>query len=72
MTNEDIKALKRAVRKAKRIASERAGQLQDLAEGRMTAAYGDVPEIARAAYDACRNWALAEARLKAAAAGGRF
>jgi hypothetical protein len=72
MTDEEFKALERAAKKAKRIASERAGELHDLVEDRLPAAYEDLPEIARAAYDACRDWALAEARLKAAAAGAQL
>lgn len=71
MTDDDIKALERAVKKAKRIASEKASELHDLVEDRLPAAYEDIPEIAQATYDACREWALAEARLKAAEAGAQ-
>jgi hypothetical protein len=69
MTTDDIAALDKAVRKAKRIASERASELHDLVEERLPAAYEEIPGIAQAAYDACRAWAEAEARLKAASAG---
>jgi len=71
MTDEETKALGRAAKKAKRIASERASELHDLVEDRLPAAYEDLPEVARATYDACREWALAEARLKAAEAGAQ-
>ncbi len=70
MSDEEIAALEKAVRKAKRIASERASELHDLVEERLPAAYEEIPGIAQAAYDACRAWAEAEARLKAAEAAG--
>ena len=70
MTPDDIAVLDKAVRKAKRIASERASELHDLVEERLPAAYEEIPGIAQATYDACRAWAEAEARLKAAEATG--
>jgi hypothetical protein len=70
MTPDDIASLEKAVRKAKRIASERASELHDLVEERLPAAYAEIPGIAQATYDACRTWAEAEARLKAAEAAG--
>jgi hypothetical protein len=70
MSSDDIATLEKALRKAKRIASERAGELHDLVEERLPAAYEEIPAIAQAAYDACRAWAEAEARLKAAEASG--
>ena len=70
MPPDDIAGLEKAVRKAKRIASERAGELHDLVEERLPAAYEEIPGIAQATYDACRAWAEAEARLKAAEAAG--
>ncbi|NVZ09578.1 hypothetical protein HW932_09920 [Allochromatium humboldtianum] len=69
MTPEELKSLEKAVSKAKRIASERASELHDLVEDRLPAAYEELPAIAQATYDACRAWAEANARLKAAAAG---
>jgi hypothetical protein len=68
MTDEDIKVLEKAVKKAKRIASERASELHDLVEDRLPAAYEEIPAIAQATYDACQAWAEATARLKAAEA----
>ena len=68
MNSDEITALDRAAKKAKRIASERAGELHDLVEDRLPAAYDEIPGIAQATYDACRTWAEAEARLKAAQA----
>ena len=43
MTEDDIKALEKAVKKAKRIASERASELHDLVEERLPAAYEEIP-----------------------------
>lgn len=68
MTAEELKALEKAVSKAKRIANERASELHDLVEDRLPAAYQEIPIIAQATYDACQAWAEANARLKAAEA----
>jgi hypothetical protein len=68
MTEDEIKALEKAAKKAKRIATERAGELHDLIEDRLPAGYEDLPAMAQATYDACREWAAAQARLEAAAA----
>lgn len=63
MTDDEIKALDKEVRKLKRVASEWASQLHDLVEDRLPAGYGELPEIARSTYDACKAWADASARL---------
>jgi len=68
MNPEERKALEKAVKKAKRIATEKAGELHDLVEERLPAAYEEIPIISQATYDACRAWAEADARLKAAEA----
>jgi hypothetical protein len=68
MTPEELKDLQKAVKRAKRIATERAGELHDLVEDRLPAAYEDIPTISRATYDACLAWAEATARLKVAEA----
>jgi hypothetical protein len=68
MTPEELKAMNKAVRKAKRIATERAGELHDLVEDRLPAAYEEIPAIAQATYDACVAWAEADAAFKAAEA----
>jgi hypothetical protein len=68
MTPEEIKDLQKAVKKAKRIASEKAGELHDLVEDRLPAAYEEIPAISQATYDACLNWAQATAKLRAAEA----
>jgi hypothetical protein len=66
MTDEELKTLLKASKRAKRIATERAGELHDLVEDRLPAAYEEIPAIAQATYDACRAWADAEAAYKAA------
>ncbi len=63
MTDDEIKALDKEVRKLKRVASEWASQLHDLVEDRLPAGYGELPETARSTYDACKAWADASARL---------
>jgi hypothetical protein len=68
MTEEELKALEKAVKKAKRIASERASELHDLVEDRLPAAYEEIPTIAQTTYDACKAWAEAVAKLDAAQA----
>lgn len=68
MTPEELKAMLKATKKAKRIATERAGELHDLVEERLPAAYEEIPAIAQATYDACQAWAEAEAAYKAAEA----
>jgi hypothetical protein len=68
MTDEELKALEKAVKKAKRIASERASELHDLVEDRLPAAYEEIPTIAQTTYDACQAWAKATAELEAAKA----
>jgi hypothetical protein len=66
MTEDELKSLEKAVKKAKRIASERASELHDLVEDRLPAAYEEIPAVAQATYEACQAWAEATARLNAA------
>ncbi|MEW8013644.1 MAG: CCE_0567 family metalloprotein [Candidatus Sedimenticola endophacoides] len=68
MTPEELKTMNKAVKRAKRIATEKAGELHDLVEDRLPAAYEEIPEVAQATYDACRAWAEADAAYKAAEA----
>lgn len=63
MTEDELKALQKEVKKAKRIATEKAGELHDLVEDRLPAAYEEIPVISQACYDACVAWAEASARL---------
>ncbi len=68
MTPEELRDLQKAVKKAKRIATEKAGELHDLVEDRLPAAFEEIPAVSQATYDACQAWAEATARLKAAEA----
>jgi hypothetical protein len=68
MTPEALKDLQKEVRKAKRIVTEKAGELHDLVEDRLPAAYEEIPGIAQATYEACVAWAEINARLEAAEA----
>lgn len=63
MTEDEHKALDKEVKRLKRIASEWAGQLHDLVEDRLPAAYAEIPTISQSTYDACKAWADANARL---------
>ena len=69
MSDEEMKALEKAVKKAKRIATEKAGELHDLVEDRLPAAYHEIPEISQACFDACKAWEDATKALAAAQAG---
>lgn len=68
MTPEELSEMQKAVKKAKRIASEKAGELHDLVEDRLPAAFEDIPLVAQETYDACKAWAEANEKLKAAEA----
>jgi len=68
MTDEELKALDKEVKKLKRIASEWASQLHDLVEDKLPAGYQDLPAISQSTFDACQAWADATARLQAAQA----
>ena len=68
MTEEELKAMNKAVKKAKRIATEKAGELHDLVEDRLPAAYDEIPSVAQATYEACKAWADAKAAYDAAEA----
>ena len=65
MNEEELKALQKSVKKLKRIASEKAGELHDLVEDRLPAAYEEIPGIANATFEACKAWADAEKQLSA-------
>ncbi|UCV05106.1 CCE_0567 family metalloprotein [Dechloromonas denitrificans] len=69
MTDEEIAALDKEVRKLKRIASEWASQMHDLVEDRLPAGYQEIPGLSQSTYEACQAWADATARLAAAQKG---
>ncbi|MZI94291.1 hypothetical protein F9817_13925 [Vibrio sp. CAIM 722] len=66
MEEEELQALRKQVKKAKRIASERAGELHDLVEERLPQAFDEIPALAKACYDACQHWADVTQQLKEA------
>ncbi|MCG8023555.1 MAG: hypothetical protein JAZ02_06185 [Candidatus Thiodiazotropha endolucinida] len=68
MTEEELKAMNKAVKKAKRIATEKAGELHDLVEDRLPAAFDEIPAMAQATYDACKAWADAKQAYEVAEA----
>jgi hypothetical protein len=63
MNEAELKELDKEVKKLKRIAAEWAGQLHDLVEERLPAAYEEIPGIAQSTFDACKAWADASAKL---------
>lgn len=66
MTEEELKALDREVKKLKRISTEWASQLHDLVEDKLPAGYLEIHGIAQSTFDACKAWAEANERLQAA------
>lgn len=68
MTEEELKALEKDVKKNKRLASEKAMELHDLIEDKLPEAYGEIMGIAQATFDACKAWD--EANKKWLAASG--
>lgn len=66
MSDDELKALEKDVKKKKRIASEWAAQLHDLVEERLPAAYEEIPGIAESTFNACQDWKEATDRLKQA------
>jgi len=63
MDENTLKEMDKEVRRLRRIASEWAGQLHDLVEDRLPAAYLDLPGISQSTFDACRAWEEAQKRL---------
>ncbi len=68
MTQDEFKAITKASRKAKRIASEKAMELHDLVEDRLPADYESLPMLAEETYAACKKWAEADAAFRLAEA----
>ncbi len=69
MTDEELAALDKEVKRLKRIASEWASQMHDLVEDRLPAGFYEIPALSQSTYDACQAWADATARLAAAQKG---
>lgn len=66
MTAEDIKALKKQVSRAKRIATEKAGELHDLVEDSLPAGFEKLPAMADECYAACQAWSIINKEYQAA------
>ncbi|MCC9608413.1 hypothetical protein LOC68_10405 [Blastopirellula sp. JC732] len=66
LTPEELKALQKEVNKKKRIASEWAGQMHDLAEERLPDGFDEIHTIAQSTYEACVAWKEAADKLQAA------
>ena len=66
MIDVDIKGLEKEVLKRKRLASEWAGKMHDLAEERLPDGFAEIHEIAEGTYNACVAWKEAADALKAA------
>lgn len=66
--SDDLKDLRKASKRARRIAGEKAMELHDLVEDRLPEAYEDLMRVAGETYEACKAWAEAEATLAAAEA----
>ncbi|MBB1486467.1 CCE_0567 family metalloprotein [Oceanospirillum sediminis] len=69
MSPEEIKALEKEVRKAKRIASEAAMALHDLVEDSLPAGYEQLPQMSDATYQACLRWDQVRTELAAVKEG---
>jgi len=63
MTEDELKALDKEVKKLKRISTEWAGQLHDLVEDKLPGGYLELPAIAQSTFEACETWAAANKRL---------
>ncbi len=70
MVEADIAGLEKEVSKRKRLASEWAGKMHDLAEERLPEGLEEIHEIAEGTYQACRAWKEAVDALRAAQRAG--
>ena len=66
--SEELKKLEKEVKKTKRLANDQVMVLHDLIEDSLPEAYGELPGIAQATYDACKAWDEANQKLIAALA----
>lgn len=69
MSDEEVKALEKDVKKAKRLANEAASVLHDLIEDRLPDAYCELMAVAQNTYDACKAWDEANKKFLAASGG---
>lgn len=66
MTPQELEQLNKELKRAKRIAAEKAGELHDLVEDGLPDAYGDLLACAQRCHDACAQWAELQSRWQAA------
>lgn len=66
LSDDDLKALKKAVSSKKRIATEWASAIHDLVEDRYLSEYLTLPDLAAKAVAACQEWEAAKTELEAA------
>ena len=66
MTDDELKALSKEVRKKKRIATEWASQIHDVVEDTLWADYSKLTDLAKSTIAACEAWEEAKAKLEAA------
>ena len=64
--SDELKALEKDVKKAKRLANEQASVLHDLIEDNLPEGYDKLMATAQATYDACKAWDEANQKFKAA------
>ena len=63
MSSDELKLMEKEVKKLKRIATERAGEVHDLVEDRLYNDYEKLPELAAATVEACRAFVEAQQQL---------
>lgn len=65
MSNTTIEQdLTKALKRAKRIVAERAGELHDLVEERLPEDYEQLPILSQACYEACLEWATLKEQIR--------
>ena len=65
MTDDELKALNKDVRKKKRIATEWASKVHDVVEDTLWTDYQQLTELAQETIAACEAWKEASAKLEA-------
>jgi len=65
-TAEDLKAMRKQVSRAKRIATEKASELHDLVEDSLPAGFERLPAMAEECYAACEAWSIINKEYQAA------
>ncbi|NBV74539.1 MAG: hypothetical protein EBR59_00730 [Methylococcaceae bacterium] len=66
MSDEELKALEKDVKKTKRLAGEAAMELHDLIEDRLPDAYLELMAVAQKTFEACQAWDEANRKFQSA------